>query len=107
MDYSEVTAIGKTTGIIVMRDKDIQNREARWRTRKLFRNSVQKIQKRERNKRNIESCAIKRALQLQSDGKICFSPVSEKIEASYHYPHARKISNLILFSTKGGKKDHK
>jgi hypothetical protein len=58
-------------------------------------------------KRNIESCAIKRALQLQSDGKICFSPVSEKIEASYHYPHARKISNLILFSTKGGKKDHK
>jgi hypothetical protein len=51
MDYSEVTAIGKTTGIIVMRDKDIQNREARWRTRKLFRNSLQKIQKRERNKK--------------------------------------------------------
>ena len=83
IDNSEVIAIGKTTGIIVMRDKDIQKREARWRIRKLFRNSVQKIQGRERNERNMESYAIKRALQLQSDGQICFTPVSENIDASY------------------------
>jgi hypothetical protein len=84
MGYSEVTAIGKTTGITVMRDTDIQKRGGRWRTRKPFRNTVQKIQKRERNKRNMESYAIKRALQLQSDGQICFTPISENnIEASY------------------------
>lgn len=84
MGYSEVTTIGKTTGITVMCDKAIQKRGARWRTRKPFCNTVQKIQKRETNKRNMESYAIKRALQLQNDGKICFTPISENnIEASY------------------------
>ncbi len=84
MGYSEVTAIGKTTGITVLCDKDIQKRGARWKNRKPFRNTVQKNQKRERNKRNMESYAIKRALQLQSDGQICFTPISENnIEASY------------------------
>ncbi len=46
MGYSEATAIGKTTGITVMRDKDITKCGARWKTRKQFRNTVQKIQKR-------------------------------------------------------------
>ena len=77
MDNSEVKSIGKTN------DKDIQKRAARWRIRKLFRNSVQKIQRRERNERNVESYVIKRALQLQSDRQICFTPVSENIDTSY------------------------
>jgi hypothetical protein len=66
-----------------MRDKNIQKREDRWRNRKPFRTSVQKIQRREINKRNMDSYAIKRALHFHSDGQICFPRVSENIEASY------------------------
>jgi hypothetical protein len=54
----------------------------------------------------MESYAIKRALQLQSDGQIFFTPISENnIEASY--PPVRQTSYLILFSTKDGPKDRK
>jgi hypothetical protein len=99
MDNSEVKSIGKTN------DKDIQKRAARWRIRKLFRNSLQKIQKRERNERNMESYVIKRASNFRATGKF----VSPLFQRTLIHPthHARKISYLILFSTKGGQKDRK
>jgi hypothetical protein len=74
--------VGKLTGIKVVPDKNIVQRKRSWKKRTINLTSVTRI---ENNpiKKNIETYAIRRALQLQSEGQISFTQVSDNVDEMY------------------------